>query len=430
MSSKARLFFVLTVTLIALSLAANAMIFRAPAATAQGSGEVRVTTWDSGDGLAPWNNAIAAFQKAYPDITIKFEPVPQDYGTKLLANMAAGTAADVYQVGDGDVAKFVDQGIVEPLDSYISGPDGFDLNTTFFPAVAAFGQVGGKTYLLTKDYSPLVLYYNKDMFDSAGVAYPTADWTWDDLLSAAQKLTTSDHWGIQLPDGWGDWLWDRGIVPIIAQNGGRLISEDGKSAEGYVNSEATVQAVQWYVDLFLKYKVAPTKADVDSFSGADLFTSGKVAMLWTGRWPLAGYKAIDGFHFGTMGLPAGPAGKANTLCWAGFAINSSSQNKDAAWTFLKYIATGDGAKAFANYAFTAVQSIAESQGLTTDPYDGPIVADVANAVPIPDSYSPYYGECVATPFKAHLEEVFLKGVTVQDAMDAAAQEAQTCLDSK
>jgi multiple sugar transport system substrate-binding protein len=402
MSSKVRVFFVLTVTLIALSLAANVMIFRAPAATAQGSGEIRVTTWDSGDGLAPWNNAIAAFQEAYPDITVKFEPVPQDYGTKLLANMAAGTAADVYQVGDGDVAKFVDQGIVEPLDSYISGPDGFDLNTTFFPAVAAFGQVGGQTYLLTKDYSPLVLYYNKDMFDNAGVAYPTADWTWDDLLSAAQTLTTSDHWGIQLPDGWGDWLWDRGIVPVIAENG----------------------------DLFLKYKVAPTKADVDSFSGADLFTSGKVAMLWTGRWPLAGYKAIDGFNFGTMGLPAGPVGKGNTLCWAGFAINSASQNKDAAWTFLKFIAAGDGAKAFADYAFTAVQSIAESQGLTTDPYDGPIVADVANAVPIPDSYSPYYGECVATPFKAHLEEVFLKGVTVQDAMDAAAQEAQTCLDSK
>ncbi len=71
------------------------------------------------------------------------KPVPQEYGTKLLANMAAGTGPDVYQVGDGDVAKFVDQGIVEPLDPYIIGRNGFDLNTTFFPAVAAFGQIGG-----------------------------------------------------------------------------------------------------------------------------------------------------------------------------------------------------------------------------------------------------------------------------------------------
>jgi len=425
-----RSFFVLAFTVIVLSLLANAMIFQAPTATAQGSGTVRVATWDSGDGLEPWNNAIAAFEAAYPDIDVKLEAIPQEYGTKLLANMAAGTGPDVYQVGDGDVAKFVDQGIVEPLDSYISGPDGFDLDTTFFPGVAAFGQVGGETYLLTKDYSPLVLFYNKDLFDEAGVEYPSADWTWDDLLSAAQALTTDDRWGIQLPNGWGDWLWDRGIVPILAQNGASLISEDGTMAEGYLNSEATVQALQWYVDLFKTYKVAPTSADVSSFSGADLFTSGQVAMLWTGRWPLSDYKSIDGFNFGTSGLPAGPVGKANTLCWAGFAINSESENKEAAWTFLKFITAGEGAKEFADYAFTAVQSIAEEQGLTDDEYDGPIVADLANAVPIPDSYSPYYGECVATPFKAHLEEVFLKDVAVQDAMDAAAQEAQACLDSK
>jgi multiple sugar transport system substrate-binding protein len=430
MSTHKRSLCILTATIFALSLMANVAIFHSPAVTAQGSGEIRVGSWESGDALKPWDNAIASFEQAYPDIKVNFEPVPQGYGDKLLANMAAGTAWDVYMVGDGDVAKFVSQGIVEPLDPYISGPDGFDLGTTFFPAVAAFGQIGGQTYLLTKDYSPLVLYYNKDMFDAAGVAYPTADWTWDDLLAAAQKLTTKDHWGIQIPNSWGDWLWDRGIVPIIAQNGGSLISEDGTMAEGYVNSEATVAAVQWYVDLFLKYKVAPTSADVSSFSGADLFTSGQVAMLWTGRWPLGDYKKIDGFHFGTIGLPAGPVGKGNTLCWAGFAMNSASKNKDAAWTFLKYIAEGDGAKVFANYAFTAVQPIAQAQGLADDPYDGPIVADVANAVPIPDSYSQYYGECVATPFKAHLEEVLLKGVAVQDAMDAAAQEAQDCLDSK
>jgi multiple sugar transport system substrate-binding protein len=425
-----RLLFVLTVTVLALSLVANVAIFDGSAAKAQGSGTVRVATWESGDSLEPWNNAIAAFEEEYPDINIELEAVPQEYGTKLLANMAAGTGPDVYQVGDGDVAKFVSQGIVEPLDSYITGSEGFDLNTTFFPAVAAFGQIGGETYLLTKDYSPLVLYYNKDMFDEAGVEYPTADWTWDDLLAAAQALTNDDHWGIQLPNSWGDWLWDRGIVPLIAGNGGRLISEDGTQAEGFVNSPETVAAVQWYVDLFKVHEVAPTNADVASFSGADLFTSGQVAMLWTGRWPLKDYKAIEGFNFGTVGLPAGPVADANTLCWAGFAMNAASENKEAAWTFLKYITTGDGAAEFANYAFTAVQSVAAEQGLADDEFDGPIVADLANAVPIPDSYSPFYGECVATPFKAHLETVFLEDVAVQEAMDAAAAEAQECLDSK
>ena len=429
MSKRTRLFFVITIIAIALSLVANVAIFHTPAATAQGSGTIRVTTWESGNSLEPWNNAIDGFKQAYPDIDVKLEPVPQDYGTKLLAQMAAGAAPDVFQVGDGSVAEYVANGITEPLDPYINGPDGLDMSV-FYPAVAAFGQVGGTTYLLTKDYSPLVLYFNKDLFDEAGVGYPTEDWTWDDLLSAAEALTNSDHWGIQIPNSWGDWLWDRGILPIIAENGGYPISDDGHTVEGYMNSEATVAALQWYVDLFKVHKVAPTADDVASYAGADLFTSGKVAMMWTGRWPLKDYEAIDGFNFGTMGLPAGPAGKANTLCWAGFAMNSASNNKDAAWTFLKYIAAGDGAYEFANYAFTAVQAVAESQGLPTDQYDGPIVADVANAVPIGDSKTPYYAECVVAPFKAHLEEVLLKDVSVQDAMDAAAQEAQACLDGK
>ena len=202
MSNKMRLLFALTITVIALSLIANVAIFQGSTVKAQGSGTVRVATWESDAALEPWNKAIDSFEAAYPDIKVELEAVPQEYGTKLLANMAAGTGPDVYQVGDGDVAKFVDQGIVEPLDPYISGDNGFDLNTTFFPAVAAFGQIGGQTYLLTKDFSPLVLYYNKDMFDAAGVDYPTADWTWDDLLSAAEKLTDDSHWGIQLPDGW------------------------------------------------------------------------------------------------------------------------------------------------------------------------------------------------------------------------------------
>ncbi|HEX3052993.1 MAG TPA: sugar ABC transporter substrate-binding protein [Aggregatilineaceae bacterium] len=430
MSSKMRLLFVLTVTVIALSLLANVVIFRASTAQAQGSGKVRVATWDSGDGLEPWNKVVEGFEAAYPDIDVELEAIPQEYGTKLLANMAAGTGPDVYQVGDGDVAKFVAQGIVEPLDPFITGENGFDLTATFFPAVAAFGQINGETYLLTKDYSPLVLFYNKDLFDDAGIEYPTAEWTWDDFLTAAQALTKDGRWGIQLPNGWGDWLWDRGIYPIVVENGGRFISEDGTTVEGVLNSPETVAAVQWYVDLFLKEKVAPTNADVASFSGADLFTSGQVAMLWTGRWPLSGYKDIDGFNFGTIGLPTGPASKGNTLCWSGFAMNSASENKEAAWTFMKYLAAGEGAAAFAEYAFTAVQSVAEAQGLADDAYDGPIVADLENAVPIPDSYSQYYGECVATPFKAHLEEVFLAGASVQDAMDAAAAEAQECLDGK
>jgi len=427
MTTQKKLLFVLTAALTLLSLVANIVIFRVPAVDAQGSGTIRVTTWDSGNALEPFTNSIAAFEAEYPDINVELEPIPQEYGTKLLAQIAAGTAPDIFQVGDGDVGRFAAEGMMEPLDPFIEADPEFSMDV-FFPGVASFGQVGGVTYLLTKDYSPLVLFYNKDHFDAAGLEYPNPDWTWDDLLNAAKALTTEDRWGLLIPAQWGDWLWTRGILPLIVQNGGHLLSEDGLTVEGYLNGEATVEAIQWYVDLFKVHHVAPTRAEFDSFAGADLFASGLVSMVWTGRWPLKDWRAIEGFNFGTMGLPAGPVGEGNTLCWAGFAINSASENKEAAWTFLKYIAAGDGAAEFANYAFTAVQPIAEAQGLIEDEYDGPIITYLENVAPIPEALSPYAGECVVTPFQQHLETIFLEDVPVQEALDAAAAEAQDCLD--
>ena len=182
-------------------------------------GVVRIGSWDSGPALEPFNNAIKSFQAKYPKVQVKLESVPAEYGAKLLTEFAAGTAPDVIQVGDGDVAKFAGQGVLEPLDPFITGADPLDMGV-FFPGVAAIGQVSNKTYLLTKDYSPLVLYFNKSKFDAAGVAYPTDKWTWNDLLAASQKLTVAGkQWGLQLPDSWGDPLWLRGLSPLIYQNG-------------------------------------------------------------------------------------------------------------------------------------------------------------------------------------------------------------------
>src|SRR4029450_7355322 len=101
-----------------------------------------------------------------------------EYGTKLLTQMAAGTAPDVFQVGDGDVAKFVQKGGVEDLEPFMAA-DKMD-KSIFFDGVFKVGVVNGKTYLLTKDFSPLVLYYNKDMFQKAGVEPPKEGWTWND----------------------------------------------------------------------------------------------------------------------------------------------------------------------------------------------------------------------------------------------------------
>jgi multiple sugar transport system substrate-binding protein len=412
------------------------------------SGSIRIGTWDSADALLPFNEAIQSFEAAYPDVTVLLEAVPQDYGTKLLAEFAAGTAPDIFQVGDGDVANFVSKGVVEPLTPYMDGSKGNDpLNAdVFYPNIAKFGQVDGTYYLLTKDYSPLVLYYNKDLFQAAGVDTPTADWQWQDLVDAAIKLTvdkngnTADsadfdptsiqQWGLQIPDTWGDSYWLRGIEPLIFQNGGSIISSDGTQTTGHLNSAQTVEALQFYVDLFNKHHVAATTEDVQARPGVDFFQSNLAAMVWTGRWPVSDYEKNPDLNFGTVQLPAGPSGtEANVLCWAGFGMYSGGTNKDAAWAFLRYIAAGQGAKAFAGYAFTDVKSIAEEQGLTSNPYTGPIVDELQYVVPIPALATPKFSECVGQSFSDEIQKIFLQDKDVQTAMDDAASAADTCLSS-
>ncbi len=403
-----------------------------PAAPAV-SGTIRVGSWDSDQGLAPLNAAVKDFQAAYPNVKVQIESVPQDYGTKLLAEFASGTQPDVFQVGDGDPSNFASKGGLEPLDDYISGKIGnMPLDTSiFYPAVFNIGKVGTKTYLLTKDYSPLVLFYNKKLFDAAGVAYPSDKWTWDDLLNAAKKLTVvaggkTTQWGIQLPDGWGASNWTRGLQPIIYQNGGSLISPDGKTATGFVNSQATIDAIQWYVDLFLKYKVAPTDADVAALTGQDLFQTGKVAMLWTGRWPLSGYQADPKMNFGTAQLPMGKQ-RGNSICWAGFAMSSKSTNKVAAWAFLKFIGAEQGAQEFAKYALTAVKPIAELQGLDKDPLNAPIMADLANVKPLEILSNLNYNTCIDGPLSTAIQTYILKGGDLKALLTDVATKGDACL---
>src|SRR5205823_1455309 len=157
-----------------------------------------------------------------PNIKVQLESVPQDYGTKLLTQLAAGTAPDVFQVGDGDVAKLVSKGVIDDLEPYMAA-DKMD-KSIFFEGVYNVGVVNGKTYLLTKDFSPLVLYYNKDMFKKANVPEPKDGWTWTDFANTAKQLTVRagdkvTQWGVQLPDNWGDYLWTRGFSIFAYQNG-------------------------------------------------------------------------------------------------------------------------------------------------------------------------------------------------------------------
>ncbi|MDQ6693611.1 MAG: sugar ABC transporter substrate-binding protein [Chloroflexota bacterium] len=394
------------------------VVVKVPAAT------IRVGSYESGAALDVWNGLIKKFNALYPQITISFEPVPDNYGTKLLTQIAANDAPDVFQVGDGDVRMFVERGGAADITSYVQGKGnlpGVD-PSVYYSTLFQTGVVDGKTAFFTKDYSPLGIYYNKDLFDKAHVAYPKDGWTWEDFQATAIKLTSGSGPDVQYgADLRGNWT--RAAQTWVYQNGGEMTSPDGTKSSGYLDSPATVEAIQYYTDLYNKYKVAPSPADVGTtFKGVDLFQTGKAAMSMTGIWPEAGYAKDPNFHFGVVGLPQHKK-RANQVCWSGLGLFKGSKNPDQAWLFLRYVGGQAGQTAFAANGLPSIPSVAGNLKIAQDPNKSVFLSENKYLAPLPDMRSRYWNDTTAKFFGEALDNLLANGGDVKAALTDAAQKA-------
>ena len=205
----------------------------------------------------------------------------------------------------------------------------------FYPkAYQAFSR-DGKQYGLPQSFSDVVLFYNKDLFDAAKVAYPTAEWTWKEELDAAQKLTDSGK-GV-----WGDYapIQFFEFYKTAAQSGCGVFGADGKTVT--INEKGCVDSLTWMVDKINKYKVTPTDAEMAGVSDGDLFKQGKIAMLRTGIWMFSAFK--DAPFKWDIALEPGNTQKAHAFFANSVAIAASSKNQEAAWKWAQFFTGSDEA---------------------------------------------------------------------------------------
>lgn len=390
---------------------------------------IRVGTGDSGEGLSPHQTIIQNFEDQNPGIIVQLEAVAgRDYYTRLLTQLSAKAAPDVLQIGDDAVPMFVSKGALIPLDDRMSQSK-FDPGI-YLPGVLEPGKYQGKQYLLPKDFTPLAVYYNKKIFDKAKVAYPKEGWTWDDLLSTAQKLTKvgpdgkTETWGIQL-----DANWTTGFEYWVAAAGGKLISPDGKKFTGSMDSPEVVQAVQFYADLYNKYKVAPPPADLNQWAGGNSeFDNGKAAMFLFGRWREASLLKNPNVELGLVAPPQDKA-RANILFWSGFGIASTSKAPDISYRFLSDYAGEPGAQVWKDWALPTVKSVAEKAGMNDDPIESVWLNELNHLTPRAYTFTPYWNETADPALRKALETMILDPKADAAAvMKQAAQEAQSALD--
>jgi len=431
------LFGLLTVLLISCTaqpggLVQQVVVTATPTVRPEGAKTVlRVGTGDSGEGLTPHLKIIEQFEAANPDIQVQLEPVGSgDYYARILTQIAAGDPPDLLQIGDDAVPMFVDKGAFVALDEYMASAQ-YPLDASIYlPGVQDPGQWNDKQYLLPKDFSPLAVYYNKKLFDAAGLPYPQDGWTWQEFLDTAQKLTKTDaggktvQWGVQLPAA-----WTTGFEYWVAAAGGSLISEDGKQFAGFMDSPAVQEAVQFYADLYNKHKVAPPPADMNAFGGGNSeFDNGAAAMRIFGRWPQAGMKDNPNIDLGVVGMPVGKQ-RANVLFWGGFGLSELSKDKEAAWRFLRFYSGAEGAEVWKDWALPTVSAVADSSGLSTDPIEGVWLNELNYLAPRAYVYTPFWGQTADPALRRVLESVILDpNADTAALLTTATQDAQTALD--
>ena len=231
---------------------------------------------------------LAPFEESHPGITVQQQSAgtgQAEYRERILTSIVAGHPPDVLLLDNIDVPAFTNRRVLLDLAPYLPRL-GIDL-ARYDSTVLGIFRRGAAIYALPKGYTPMVLVYNKDLFDRAGIPYPSDDWTWDDFLRVAQSLTRDtdgdgqiDQWGTAYDRRyflWAAWLWS---------GGGDILCPGGDRATGCLDAPASVAAIRWYTDWVTRDSIVPRAYNLRRTLGDNLrlFYSGKVAMLTTGHF--------------------------------------------------------------------------------------------------------------------------------------------------
>ena len=267
---------------------------------------------------------VTAFEAENPDITVEVTTTDYaNYFTTLQTDLSAGTQADVFDITPDIYSNLQADGVLAAL----SGVDA----SAYRSSVLDTYSTDGTPYALPTSFSNVVLFYNKDLFDKAGVAYPNDSWTWADEEAAAKKLTdpAAGVWGDYQPISYNEYY------KTVAQAGGSFLSADGTSAQ--FDSAAGKRATDWLTG---KSGVTmPSAADGAGTADFDsnLFKAGKLAMWHTGIW-MFGALADAPFNW-DIAVEPGDAQKASATFSNAVAVSNDAKNKDAAQRFATYLSS-------------------------------------------------------------------------------------------
>ncbi|MDM5239330.1 sugar ABC transporter substrate-binding protein [Bacillus cereus] len=299
------------------------------------SGEkvLRFATWDTGESLKYQQDIAKKFEKANPGVKVQVEAYADGFEDKLAASFGAKNPPDVmYMWNYPDYYKSL-----EPLDDYVNKDSSFKTTfDDFYTNILNYHKFKNTTYGFPIGFTTRVIYYNKKLFQEAGVPLPTSGWTWEQFSDAAKKLSNPEkkQYGFVLSSKKNSYAFQE----YVWSNGSSFISPDGKKVDGYMNSSKTKEILNGFQHMIDENSAIVSDKVTESFK------SGKIAMIENGIWPLEDFKKA-GMDFGTAEIPSfhGQPSKG-VIHSAGIAMAKDSKEKDLAWKFIKYFVSAEAAE--------------------------------------------------------------------------------------
>ncbi|RCJ35375.1 sugar transporter [Nostoc minutum NIES-26] len=311
------------------------------------------------------------FEAEHPTIKVKYEVISDQYMDVLKTRLVGEAAPDIFYLDALEAPFLMSQNVLEPLNSYIT-PE-FDL-ADFEETLLNSFKYQNQIYGLPKDYSTLVLFYNKKAFAAAGLSNPPK--TWDELRSYSKQLTGKlNRYGF-------------GVTPELARQAYKIKAFNGQVVDqnGYATfaSEAGLQGLQLVVDQYRKDRSSALKSDVGTNSGNEMFGQSKVAMVIEGNWAIPYLtETFPQLEFATAEVPTINGKKGTMVYTVAYVMNKQAQHKAQAWELISYLTGKQGMQKWTGtgFALPTRKSVAQKLGYDQDPLRSPLVAGVDYATP-------------------------------------------------
>ncbi|MBT9456449.1 MAG: sugar ABC transporter substrate-binding protein [Burkholderiaceae bacterium] len=376
---------------------------------------LRFATWDGSENLDIQRRIAAAFEQRHPGVRVQVEAYGGGFNQKLSASFGARNPPDVTMMWNFPLYHRV----LEPLDAWQARDPAFEA-ADMVPGLLRFATVDSRLYGVPAGFTSQVIYYNKDMFDRAGLAYPKADWRWEDLRALSQKLSrpAAKVYGYGLdvapdPYDFQGYLWSAG---------GRMLGADGHRVQGELDS-APSQAMFTMLLGLLDQGLAATLGVGDGKNQRQLFVADRVAMLMDG----AAFRlelAQDGKRYGVAPLPSFQGRPAQSVVSvSSLAMARDSKQKDLAWQFIKFYSSAEAVR-MRQGDLPVLLSVARELKLQDDPLVQPFYAMALSMQEVPAFLLNPRWTRASGVVRDAIQEVFLKNGDVQQILARAALKAE------